>query len=636
MRTKQLFILYLLATGLTACGGGTSTSDNSDKHNIVYGQLLNAQTLSTESNIQNIASGFTLNVFNSGFASAESAGAKINMENSAKLYNFGPLEPHPNFTAFESYIIQYTNNAQVTSINSYAIQYNTPGVNNLSNNQDLSRIVSGLVIVPTMVNGIAPRGIVVFYHPTTISKNNVPSCVASAADSLPEYCTLAAPAPATNSTYLLLAATYAARGFVVVAPDYVGQGIDNKTIHPYVAFPENNAMAGINMITASRRLLANLGTPLTTKLPLFFTGFSEGGAYALKASQLAQTTQQKLLDSQNLDLTMTAPAEGAYSLSTQMSFAFSNLKDGLFNGSYANTDMMNTNHSNVIPGVAAENNWNIVSSIFAAGGKPVLIGDVMSAIIYYDFANSSVAYSNLLADQYWQSIPVNGSGNFSLYQLFSTPTLTDTQIESALISNTNGINGYNPAITLPITLYVYDLDQVQLNLPPLNWGTNNSASAFVNYSATQSATFKQLIESASTYKWRSQSPINFIHLSYDSLVTVANTDIAYSYMREASVAGMIESTVIPNFQMTNSVAQYLPQGIPDLLPAQALSKFWAPAISLPIPDEYQALVGNNIAQPTDHINLMSFTMANIIALCTFENALQKRTNSGVCPNFENK
>ncbi|ODT62876.1 hypothetical protein ABS71_15090 [bacterium SCN 62-11] len=77
------------------------------------------------------------------------------------------------------------------------------------------------------------KGVVVYFHGTTFSKSQVPS----------EY--------DGNGETELMAEVFAPQGYVVVMPDYVGQGVDWETVHPHVLYPKVSAQTATDMLTAA-------------------------------------------------------------------------------------------------------------------------------------------------------------------------------------------------------------------------------------------------------------------------------------------------------------------------------------------------------------------------------------------------
>ena len=142
--------------------------------------------------------------------------------------------------------------------------------------------VSGLLVLP---KGGAPKGLVVYMHGTTWDYKNAPSRVT------------------TNKDIVLGEVfAFAAAGYAVAAPDYIGLG-DSKPTHPY---PLNivNGRSGADIIKPVRdyakRQRYNLGERL------FVTGYSEGGGTAMG--------MVKILEDAGETVYRAAPCSGPYDL----------------------------------------------------------------------------------------------------------------------------------------------------------------------------------------------------------------------------------------------------------------------------------------------------------------------------------
>jgi dienelactone hydrolase len=139
--------------------------------------------------------------------------------------------------------------------------------------------VSGALMVPT---GAAPqcsgpRPIVLFAHGTQVAKG----------------VNIADPTDPNNKEGVLIAAMYAAQGYIVVAPNYVGYDSSTASYHPFlVADAQSKDM--IDALTAARSALGKvLASATTDNGKLFLTGYSEGGYVAMathKAMQAAHMT----------------------------------------------------------------------------------------------------------------------------------------------------------------------------------------------------------------------------------------------------------------------------------------------------------------------------------------------------------
>ena len=117
---------------------------------------------------------------------------------------------------------------------------------------------SGLIAAPLDLGG--ERDVVVWLHGTSVNRNDVPSH----------------PADLTSK---LLAALFASAGFLFVAPDYLGLGVEGEGPHPYL-HARSEASASLDMLLAARNAAPEaLGVSATRRV--FLTGFSQGGHAAL-------------------------------------------------------------------------------------------------------------------------------------------------------------------------------------------------------------------------------------------------------------------------------------------------------------------------------------------------------------------
>ncbi len=151
---------------------------------------------------------------------------------------------------------------------------------------------SGALMVPT---GSAPacsgaRPIVLYAHGTQTNK------AANIAD-------ITDPSNAEGD---LIAAMFAAQGYIVVAPNYAGYDISTLGYHPYVdAVQQSDEM--IDILAAARKALPNtLATATGDNGKLFVTGYSEGG-------YVAMATQRALIAA-GTPPTASAPMSGPYAL----------------------------------------------------------------------------------------------------------------------------------------------------------------------------------------------------------------------------------------------------------------------------------------------------------------------------------
>ncbi len=166
------------------------------------------------------------------------------------------------------------------------LQYGTVGAAGEKTN------ASGALMVPVGTDPACTgaRPVVLYAHGTTTAKNYN---IANVLDS-------------TNAAYseaLLVAAMYAAQGFIVVAPNYAGYDDSTLPYHPYlVADQQSKDM--IDALTAARKALGNVNAADSGKL--FITGYSQGGHVAMAT--------HKALQAAGKTVTASAPMSGPYAL----------------------------------------------------------------------------------------------------------------------------------------------------------------------------------------------------------------------------------------------------------------------------------------------------------------------------------
>lgn len=109
-----------------------------------------------------------------------------------------------------------------------------------------------------------------------------------------------------NTEGALLAAMFAAHGYIVVAPNYAGYDISTLGYHPYLnAVQESGEM--IDALAAARSVLPHTLTASTTDSgKLFLSGYSEGGYVAMAT--------EHLLEANGKTVTASAPMSGPYAL----------------------------------------------------------------------------------------------------------------------------------------------------------------------------------------------------------------------------------------------------------------------------------------------------------------------------------
>lgn len=156
-------------------------------------------------------------------------------------------------------------------------------------------IASGAIMAPTggSSNCSGARPILLYTHGTAATKGYN---IANIADQ-------------TNEAWqesALIAAMYAAQGYIVVASNYAGYDISPLPYHPYLNGAQQSQDV-INALAAARTALAD-GLPSgdTDNGKLFITGYSQGGYVAMATHKAMQAAGMKV--------TATSPMSGPYAL----------------------------------------------------------------------------------------------------------------------------------------------------------------------------------------------------------------------------------------------------------------------------------------------------------------------------------
>src|SRR5882724_930613 len=150
---------------------------------------------------------------------------------------------------------------------------------------------SGALMVPTGGSGCSgPRPIVLYAHGTNTN----------------QALNLADVTDPTNTEGVLIAAMFAAQGYIVVAPNYAGYDLSTLGYHPFLDAAQQSGEM-MNILSAARTALPKTFASATTDNgKLFVTGYSEGGHVAMAT--------QRALQAAGATVTAAAPLSGPYAL----------------------------------------------------------------------------------------------------------------------------------------------------------------------------------------------------------------------------------------------------------------------------------------------------------------------------------
>ena len=344
-------------------------------------------------------------------------------------------------------------------------------------------MVSGAITIPE----VAPasiKGIILFFHGTTIQRSNVPSNFITGAN------------PNGDFYGILLAALWSSQGYVVVMPDYIGLGVDTTEPHPYVVYPAVDAQSGLAMVKAARSYLSKM---VPGKQPLYISGYSEGGAYALEAAHLMQDNP-RYATALNVNLKLAVPISGVFDLTgTMLPYLFDNVS---------------TNN----------NAWFLLDPTTSALSKPYLSANLALSFAAY----GGVAPTDIMADAFY-NCPANSQFCGASNNLDGLYYDTDTSDTLAVI---------NVAGQATRTPWAVNSNSVEPLLTP-------TYAQQLMQGDEKNPLYAQLL-SANTYLFTPEFPLTLVSLQQDSVVTPVNTKTAFTYITGKNPTGDYQEFLIDN------------------------------------------------------------------------------------------
>lgn len=568
--------IIVLGTALVACNSGSgSPRSNGDQG---YGQLVSGGKAESNPTLTYDTGGLVTNVnpismaiLNTSFATAVinpfTPQAYLKAQNESYINNtpsifglssneFVQYPPPDPIVTNKSYVAYQSGAAGVSAAGYDAIVYTTSGAPYVFAGGATSiNTVSGLVVLPLGTDGVTPltesqiKGVVLYFHPTVLSKAGVPSGIGNSHESLAN----GEPSWDDQSTFYTqfeLASIYASDGYIVIAPDYIGQGIDTGTVHPYVLLPEPNALSGINMLQALNTYLQEsygINLANTKNKSLFISSYSEGGSYALKAASLLGGQYANVLANIGLTLKGTVGVSGVYDLTNaELPFAFDNAHN---NPGYNYPS--ESNYWNASPGCEFTN--PICQALIAesatyasyfqawaqydmASAKPPLGTYMVNTLVTYNYtpAAYNLVFRTPYADQRNCLEPASLGGTYNyvscqnanielsiesyyspinqsydVMNLFNTVGLDQHNIGDQLF-NAAAYNGF----------FIGSYTNTPELIAALEQGiATNSVSPFINSSLLQDPFVMSLVAKADTYNLTVNTPVSLIAAKYDSTVT---------------------------------------------------------------------------------------------------------------------
>ena len=326
---------------------------------------------------------------------------------------------------------------------------------------------SGALMVPSGsdTDCTGPRPIVLYAHGTTTDRNfNIAQLDAS-----------------DSEEGVLLAAVFAAEGYIVVAPNYLGYDTSTLGYHPYlIAAQQSKEM--IDSLTAARTALPTAGAPSSTAGgKLFVTGYSEGGYVAMATHSAMQSA--------GIAVTASAPMSGPYALA-----AFG---DAIFEGEVSGSAPVSVALLTVAYQNAYGNIYATPADVFAsayaasiatllpsttplsdlvAQGKfpPALFSSTPPSPSYaiYTPATSPAELASVFAAGFGTNYLVNNSYRGSyLSDALATP-------DGGFPTETTGLPAANPSNAVRVELKANDLRNWTPTAPILLCGGNSDPTVF--------------------------------------------------------------------------------------------------------------------------------------------------------------
>ncbi len=173
------------------------------------------------------------------------------------------------------------------AVNVYRLNYETVGAKSEPTTS------TGALLVPSgSASGCqGPRPVLEYAHGTATSKN---------------YDIAQLSGSNANSEGLIIAALFAAEGYIVVAPNYAGYDTSTLSYHPFLVGAQQ-ADEMMDALTAARGALpVLLASTVTDNHKFFITGYSQGGYVAMAAARAMQAAGETV--------TASAPMSGPYAI----------------------------------------------------------------------------------------------------------------------------------------------------------------------------------------------------------------------------------------------------------------------------------------------------------------------------------
>jgi hypothetical protein len=281
---------------------------------------------------------------------------------------------------------------------------------------------SGALMVPSGSNCQAGRPLLLYAHGTTADRGY-------------NFADLSA---SDSGEALVVAVEFAAQGYIVVAPNYVGYDTSTLGYHPYLN-ADQQSKDMIDALTAARAALPNLNVASSDGGKLFVGGYSQGGYVAMATHRAMQSA--------GMAVTAAAPMSGPYALSATSDAVFEGQVDL---SAVENTALLVTSYQHAYGNVYV-NATDVFETPYAAGIDGLLpsataIGELETDGKLPGALFSSTPPDPTLADVTPATAPANLAPVFA--QGFGMPFLVSnayrlSYLQDAGANPDGGLNGTN-------------------------------------------------------------------------------------------------------------------------------------------------------------------------------------------------
>jgi Prolyl oligopeptidase family len=349
---------------------------------------------------------------------------------------------------------------------------------------------SGALMVPSGTNCTGARSIVLYAHGTT-------------ADRAYNFANLSA---ADSGEAIVVAIEFAAQGYIVVAPNYVGYDTSTLAYHPYLN-ADQQSKDMIDALTAARAALPSLMLGTTDGGKLFVSGYSQGGYVAMATHRAMQAA--------GMTVTAAAPMSGPYAISA--------LSDAIFAGqvnlsAVENTVLLANSYQHAYGNVYT-NATDVFQAPYAATIDGLLpsttsLSDLTTQGKLPNFQFDSTPPDAALAGETPATVPANLASVFA--QGFGTPFFITNAYRASYLQDAvanpdgNGTNGLPPSAPgnpFRQDLKLNDLRTWVPTAPVLLCGGGNDPTSFF-FSTTLMQNY-----------WTQNGGTNFSVLDVDSAAT---------------------------------------------------------------------------------------------------------------------